>query len=225
MDCTETPTTASDRLKSAAECRSGQSVVRWIAVFAAVGLLTYGGFRIYWGYTANWGTVVPGKIYRSATISRHMVREKLTDHHIAVIVFLSKDTGDDPDLTEERAAAKAMGVEFLNFPMNGDGVAEPSQYPAALEAVYHAAQGGKPVLIHCHSGAQRTGGVVAMYRILIEGKPMKEAYAELSHYGFDPARNPTLLPFLNEHMTEWGQKLAADKIIPRAPESLPKLAP
>jgi protein-tyrosine phosphatase len=197
----------------------------WVAVLMLVGVCAYGGNRWYLQHQANWGVVVPGKIFRSATISRHLIRQTLVENKIGVIVFLSRDTGDDADLTAEKKAAKELGVEFLNFPMNGDGVAEPGQYPAALAAVCQAKKEGKPVLIHCHSGAQRTGGVVAMYRMLVEGKPPAEAYTELARYGFDPKHNTTLLPFLNEHAGEWAKTLAEDKIIPRAPESLPKLTP
>jgi protein tyrosine/serine phosphatase len=198
---------------------------RWIGIIVVVAAGAWIGVRGYWNHQANWGVVVPGKIYRSATISRHLVRQKLEENHIGVIVFLSRDTGDDPDLTAERSAANDLGVTFLNFPMNGDGVARPDQYPAALAAVCQATREGKPVLIHCHSGAQRTGGVVAMYRMLVEGKPPKEAYVEMTRYGFNPTRNTALLPFLNEHLDEWAQTLASNKVIPRAPASISKITP
>ena len=190
-----------------------------------IALCAFGGTRWYWNHQANWGTVVPGKIFRSATVSRYLIRRKLVDNRIGVIVFLSRDTGGDADLTAERRAADDLGIQFLNFPMNGDGVAKPEQYTAALTAVCQAKDAGKPVLIHCHSGAQRTGGVVAMYRLLIEGKSPPEAYSELVHYGFNPVRNPTLLPFLDSHIAEWAQALTDETIIQRAPDPLPKITP
>jgi predicted protein tyrosine phosphatase len=198
---------------------------RWPLLVLLIGLAAYAGIQWYWNHQANWGTVVPGQIFRSATVSRHLIRRKLADNKIGVIVFLSRDTGDDADLAAERKIAADSGIKFLNFPMNGDGVAAPEQYTAALAAVCQAKAEGKPVLIHCHSGAQRTGGVVAMYRLLVEGKAPSEAYAEMRHYGYDPARNTTLMPFLNEHISQWAQSLAELKIIPHTPQPLPKLAP
>ena len=190
-----------------------------------IAFCAFAGTRRYWNHQSNWGTVVPGKIFRSATVSRYLIHQKLVDNRIGVIVFLSRDTGDDADLAAERQAADDLGIQFLNFPMNGDGVARPEQYTAALTAVCQAKEAGKPVLIHCHSGAQRTGGVVAMYRLLVEGKSPPEAYSELVHYGFNPVRNPTLLPFLDSHIAEWAQTLTDEKIIPRAPDPLPKITP
>jgi protein-tyrosine phosphatase len=205
--------------------RFRQRILLGGALLLLIGLCAYPAYRGYLRHQANWGVVVPGRIYRSATISRHLIRQTLADNKIAVIVFLSRDTGDDADLTAEKKTARELGVEFVDFPMNGDGVAEPAQYPAALAAVCQAQREGKPVLIHCHSGAQRTGGVVAMYRMLVQGKPPAEAYAELAHYGFDPARNTTLLPFLNQHAAEWAKTLADQKIIPGPPGAIPKLSP
>ena len=203
----------------------GDRKILWVVLGVVVGLCAFGGMRLYWNHQANWGTVIPGEIFRSATVSRHLIRQKLKENRIRTIVFLSRDTGDDADLTAERKAADELGIKFLNFPMNGDGVASPEQYTAALTAVCNAKAQGKPVLIHCHSGAQRTGGVVAMYRMLVEGKSQPEAYAELVHYGFNPVRNPTLLPFLDAHINEWGQALAEAKIIPRVPSPLLKITP
>jgi protein-tyrosine phosphatase len=214
------PTTAPSR-----PCCPRLRMGRWLMLVALIGLAAFFGTQWYWNHQANWGTVVPGQIFRSATVSRHLIRRKLADNRIGVIVFLSRDTGDDVDLSAERNAAREMGVKFLNFPMNGDGVASPEQYTAALAAVCQAKAEGKPVLIHCHSGAQRTGGVVAMYRLLVEGQPPSQAYAEMRHYGYNPAHNTTLLPFLNEHIAQWAQALADLKIIPQVPQPLPKLAP
>jgi protein-tyrosine phosphatase len=226
MDCEESQNPARDFVPGTkrADCLR-RRIGRWVAFIMLVGLGVVGAGAWYLNRQANWGVVEPGKIYRSATISRFLVREKLEENKIGVIVFLSRDNGDDPDLAAEHKAAKELGVQFVNFPMNGDGVARPEQYSAALAAICQAKQQGKPVLIHCHSGAQRTGGVVAMYRILVEGKSPGDAYSELVHYGFDPKRNTTLLPFLNQHIREWAQTLADEKIIPRAPDSLPKLTP
>ena len=187
------------------------------------GLVAYGGAQWYLNHQANWGVVEPGKIFRSATVSRHLIRQKLQDNKIGVIVFLSRDNGDDPDLAAEREAAKDLHIDILNFPMRGDGVAAPDQYPRAIAAIHHATEQGKPVLIHCHSGSERTGGVVAMYRLLVQGKLPAEVYPEMLHYGFRPQRNTTLLPFLNEHVGEWAESLADQNIIPRAPAPLPKL--
>jgi protein tyrosine phosphatase (PTP) superfamily phosphohydrolase (DUF442 family) len=190
--------------------------------------LVAAAFPVYWWtllYRANWGVVVPGQIYRSAQMSPTLMRRKLEANHIAVIIFLSNDDEDDPDVQAEKQIAAEDKIQFLNFPMMGDGVAPPDMYTRALTALCDANRAGNTVLVHCHSGAQRTGGVVAVYRMLVQGVPPEQALAELKHYGHDPRKNHTLIPFLNEHMGEWAGALVKDGIIQRVPDPLPKLDP
>jgi protein tyrosine/serine phosphatase len=43
-----------------------------------------------------------------------------------------------------------------------------------------------PILVHCQHGADRTGTMVAAYRIFIQGWNPEEAIRELPHFGFHP---------------------------------------
>jgi hypothetical protein len=202
---------------------------RRIIVLIAIAIaLIAAAFPAYWWiliYRANWGVVVPGQIYRSAQMSPLLMRRNLEENHIDVIIFLSHEEEDDSDIQAEKQIAADENIQFLNFPMNGDGVATPEMYTRALIALCGANRAGKTVLVHCHSGAQRTGGVVAVYRMLVQGMPPEQALAEMKHYGHDPRKNLTLIPFLNDHIGEWADALVKDGIIDRVPDPLPKLNP
>src|SRR6185436_828160 len=41
-----------------------------------------------------------------------------------------------------------------------------------------------PVFVHCQHGADRTGTMVAVYRIVVQGWSKKEAIHEMTHGGF-----------------------------------------
>lgn len=53
-------------------------------------------------------------------------------------------------------------------------------------ALYQIEQGQKhgAVLVHCYHGADRTGTIVAMYRIVYHGLPIADALAEMKHERF-----------------------------------------
>ena len=195
---------------------------RWIigaavvfAVLAAAGVIAwYAGLSNRF-VPMNFGVVEPGRLYRSGQISRQVVRRTLVNNHIGLIIDLSSRWEDTADARAERAYAKELGVERLNLTLRGNGVGDPTVYPRVLAAIVQANRQGKPVLVHCQSGAQRTGGIIAVYRMLVENQPPESAYAEMRRYGHDPRHNPELIPFLQQHLKEWKQRLADEGIIGR----------
>src|SRR5262249_36061644 len=125
----------------------------------------------------------------------------------------------------ERETAARLGVTRLNCPLPGDGVGDINQYAAAITAMCQSLKDGKPVLVHCHTGAQRTGGAIAFYRALVQQKTGKEVYAELLRFRHDPEENEKLIPYLNQHMRELGELLVKNGVIDRIPDPLPVVAP
>ncbi len=157
-------------------------------------------------YPRNWGVVEPGKFYRAGQISRHIIKGTLQENHIGTVIFMSGDKANRPDVQAEAAAAAELGITRLNLNLDGNGTGKVENYVQAVAAVVNSERHNIPVLVHCQTGAQRTGGVVAYYRTLVQGKPGSEAYAELLHYGHDPDKNPVMIPYLNEHMAEVAQR-------------------
>lgn len=183
-----------------------------VIVFAAAIILWHTGVRNYF-YPDNFGVVEPGKIYRSAQIHARVLRQTLLDHNIKVIVDLSQD--DTPDERAEQHIAAEMGVERIVVPgLGGNGVGKPDAYPKAIAAIVNANRRGIAVLVHCQSGAQRTGGVIATYRMLIQGRSESEAFAEAGRFHYRPSQNHDLAPFVEQHLGEWKAKLEAEHLVP-----------
>ena len=116
----------------------------------------------------KFGVVVQGEIYRSGQISYAIIGRIIEKHNIKMIVDLTLPKTDDRDQDAERAAAEANGAEILRYPMGGNGIGTIDNYAGAVAAIDRAVKEGKPVLVHCAAGAQRTGGVIATYRLLVE---------------------------------------------------------
>jgi tyrosine-protein phosphatase SIW14 len=63
----------------------------------------------------------------------------------------------------EKRAVEAAGMKYVNIPMQGTNTPSPAVIAKALSALNEKDAG--PVFVHCRRGADRTGTVIACYRI------------------------------------------------------------
>lgn len=173
--------------------------------------------------TKHWGVVEQGLIYRSGRLPLDRTQATLADHHIRVLIDLTENKPGNRFQLKERVAATALGIEYYNFPLIGDGTGDIHSYAQAIAVMHQARREGKPVLVHCAAGTQRTGGVVAAYRILVERRSPNEARAELQRYGWKPGKDQMLINYLNRNMAKLAELLLALKVIDTIPNPLPVL--
>ncbi|MBN1793987.1 MAG: tyrosine-protein phosphatase [Candidatus Omnitrophica bacterium] len=84
---------------------------------------------------------------------------------------------------EEKTAAR-YGMAFVNFPLNA-AREMPADVPGRfLDVVTEPAN--RPVFVHCYHGKDRTGALIALYRIVHHALSPEEAYEEARGLGFDP---------------------------------------
>lgn len=211
--------------QTTAPTRRQKLVVAAVVVFAAVVAVNHEQVTALRDrfIPKRWGVVEAGKIYRSGQLSRHLVKQVLEKHHIQTVVDLTFDNPQDANHTAEIAAIAELGIERKLCPLDSDGTGDVQIYAQAVAAVAAAARQGKPVLVHCVAGAQRTGGVVALYRLLVEGRTPAFVFDEMQKYKYDPERSPRLLEYLNAHIGEIADCLVRDGTIERVPSPLPKL--
>ena len=82
---------------------------------------------------------------------------------------------------EEQRACEAIGVRRYFCYLPGDGVGPDDPYLRFLEVMQDPAN--HPVLVHCSAGVQRTGGAVALFRVLYQGWPVDRAVREMVEKG------------------------------------------
>jgi hypothetical protein len=109
----------------------------------------------------------------------------------------------------------------LSFPLKCNGTSDIKKYAGVIAAIVDARKNGKPVLVHCAAGAQRTGGVIACYRMLVEKKQPSLAYAELLRYGWHDEPDQVLLTYINTNMSELARLLEEMGVIDKIPDRLP----
>ena len=80
----------------------------------------------------------------------------------------------------EATLAQANGIIYTNVPFKGMGRPSEEQIAAALGIIKNSPG---PVFVHCQYGCDRTGTIIACYRIQHDGWSSVEAMAEARHYG------------------------------------------
>ena len=108
-------------------------------------------------------------------------------------------------------AVRELGIEHARYPLHGNGTGNVENYAKAVERLARAAEGGETTLVHCEFGSQRTGGVVAAYRVLVEGKTPDEAMREMRRYDWHPRKHFSVTDYLNENLPEIADWLAGKK--------------
>ena len=83
----------------------------------------------------------------------------------------------------EEMAAKIHGIGYVNVPLNGASAPTNAEVTRVLALI---ATSPSPVFVHCQHGADRTGTIIACYRMRHDGWTAERAFAEAKHYGFSP---------------------------------------
>ncbi len=209
---------------------AGKSPHHWpriaIVLVVVIAALVIWNEVLKYRFTAKrWGVVEPGRIYRSGQISKWMIEKTLARHQIGVIVDLTALNPNDEHQRAELAAAEKLGVKHIRLPLRGDGTGQIHRYAQAVKLLVDCKQAGTPVLVHCAAGADRTGGVVFAYRVLVENQPPETACREMRRYGWRPGEKNLLPNYLNTHMAELAQLLVENGVLDRLPDELPELVP
>jgi len=91
---------------------------------------------------------------------------------------------DDIRAHQEETAARQSGLQYFNIPFGRWGRPQDKEMERVLSIINNPAN--QPVFVHCRHGADRTGVVIAIYRITHDGWTSQQATAEAKRYGLKP---------------------------------------
>jgi tyrosine-protein phosphatase SIW14 len=98
---------------------------------------------------------------------------------VKTVIDLRRD-GKHSTKAEERAV-EAAGMHYVNVPMRGV-VAPRDETVFKVLALLESRDAG-PLFVHCRRGKDRTGTIIACYRIAHDGWPNQKALEEAKSYG------------------------------------------
>jgi len=145
-------------------------------VVAALALVSFAQTEVRYPELPNFHQV-NARLYRGAQPRAGGIR-RLAELGIKTIVNLRRE---DDHTRAEAVAAQAAGLRYFNVPMPGTSKPTDAQINRVLAIINSPAN--QPVFVHCQRGADRTGTVIACYRILKDGWTAGQAKKEAQHYG------------------------------------------
>ena len=117
------------------------------------------------------------RLYRGGQPGKEGIK-KLARLGVNTIINLRDD---DQNAVAEEAAAKAAGLRYFNVPFKELGRPSDADVDRVLSLI--DAKDNGVVFVHCHKGEDRTGMIVALYRITHDNWTDDEAIHEAKQFG------------------------------------------
>lgn len=153
-----------------------------LAIFATLALLTLTGWsqeRAADKTLRNFHEV-NNKLYRGAQPGPGGL-QKLAGLGIKTVVNLR---GQGENVRKEEAEARAAGLRYFSIPFDRTGRPDDAEMKQVLAIIDTPEY--QPVFVHCKQGVDRTGTVIAIYRITHDGWTSEQAKAEANRNGMHP---------------------------------------
>lgn len=88
----------------------------------------------------------------------------------------------DGDTSGEKQEVESLGMKYVSIPWKASHGPSTDQVVEFLNVVRD--NPGATIFVHCREGADRTGTMIAAYRIAVEHESTGEAVSEMRHYHY-----------------------------------------
>lgn len=158
-------------------------------------------------------------LYRGAQPRKHGF-EALAKMGVQIVVDLRGDRDG------ERKEVTSLGMQYV--PMHWE-CSFPKDRTFADFLTLIRKNPGKKIFVHCRVGDDRTGMMIAAYRMADEGWSPKQAMKEMTEYGFSLPHRRLICPRLSEYEEHFPERFATkpefEELRSTKPSQLPDTSP
>jgi tyrosine-protein phosphatase SIW14 len=143
---------------------------------------------------------VPG-VHNAGKVTEHLYRgaqpslnelPELKKLGITTIIDLRAESTSTAE--QERLRAESLGIKFLRIPVGGFSNPTNSQLAHFFQVIRDSSS--ESVFVHCEFGKDRTGIMIASYRIAFQNWSPEQALSEMMDFGFNRRWHPTMITFV-----------------------------
>ena len=144
----------------------------------------------------------------------------LHDMGVSIVVDFRNESDE---IASEQRQVETMGMKFVSIPWRGRDNPSNTQVAQFLDLV--RSNPDSKIFVHCKAGADRTGTMIAAYRIAVEHKQVSDAAAEMHQFHY----HHFTLPHLERYVKSLPDLLQSETVFsayaPSAPATMPAAAP
>jgi len=155
----------------------------WMLV-VLIGLVA-AGITLDFAILKNFGTVVPGKMYRSGQPSEAQLGKWIQEYGFKSILSMRFGVPD-----YEKELAESHGIKLSHVPFSAPKGLGEEQWEVIRPILTD--ESNLPILVHCHGGGDRSGIVTVLYRVEVQGWPLEKALREMNRHYHVSLRYPAL---------------------------------
>lgn len=156
----------------------------------------------------NFHQITKGEAYRSAQLAGDELKHYIDVYHIKSILNLRGKEPGKRWYNEEVKVSEDKAVKHYDVYLSAYREPTAEMVRTLVELIKSAP---RPILIHCQGGADRSGLVAAMWKVIVDKEPKREAGKQLSilygHLPFGPASA------MDQFFDKWHPVLASDKTV------------
>lgn len=124
---------------------------------------------------------VTENIYRGARPDRYDLHDLVMDYEIFSDINLEND---EDAVADERYIAQKLDLKYLSTPLSAKYEPDDEDIDRVLAQLQNPRN--FPIFIHCKHGQDRTGLIIGLYRVEVQGWSPARAYREMLTNGFHP---------------------------------------
>ncbi len=188
-------------MKKTIKTESPVEYIVWTALVVLVVVGVYAFRNLI--FNNNIDEVVPGKVYRSAQMTSHRLRETTRRLGIKTVINL-RGQKDEAWYREEKKVCEEEGVLLEDVGFSGRKYPGASQLTRLLAAL--SRHDNEPVLIHCRQGTDRSG-LASAFVMIIRGHPPDKVLEEFSlrHGSFGTGFNRKMRSVIESYLA-WAEQ-------------------
>ncbi len=99
---------------------------------------------------------------------------------VGIVVNFRDERGE---MAAEKRQVESLGMKYVGIPWSGHDEPSSAQVVEFLDLI--RANPKAKIFVHCKHGADRTGVMVAAYRVAVDHKPVAEAVSEMHQFHYD----------------------------------------